>query len=93
MFVRQSKYDTACRDNLVLSVKHQLLLAEYNALVERINDRGGEEFLTSAVIGNENFTVEELKRMVRLCHPDKHNGNKTSLTITKKLNKMIEGMR
>ena len=34
---------------------------------------------------NSQFSAEEIKQMIRLCHPDKHANSATSTEITKKL--------
>lgn len=31
------------------------------------------------------FTKEEIERLIRLCHPDKHGGNKAATEMTQKL--------
>ncbi len=36
------------------------------------------------------FTDEELRKLVQLCHPDRHNGSKTSVEMTQLLNKLRE---
>lgn len=32
------------------------------------------------------FTPEQLRKMVQLCHPDKHNGSKLAVEVTQLLN-------
>ncbi len=36
------------------------------------------------------FTDEELRKLVQLCHPDRHNGSKTSVEMTQLINKLRE---
>lgn len=36
------------------------------------------------------FTVNELKILRRLCHPDRHDGKRVSTDMTTKLNKLIK---
>lgn len=64
------------------------LLVRWNDLVERINAKGGQEFLDRAVIPSETssqFTQAEIMVLIRLCHPDRHNNSNASNDITKKL--------
>ena len=64
----------------------QTLTMKWNGLVNRINALGGEQFLQSTNRnGSSQFSREEIKQLVRLCHPDKHNGSKTASAITAKL--------
>lgn len=37
---------------------------------------------------HQTFSQEEIKRMIILCHPDKHNGKQMAVDITAKLVKM-----
>lgn len=66
--------------------KYSSLLQEYNALVDMINKKGGRQFLDHAVIAPPpQFTQEEIRILIQLCHPDKHNGKESAANITKKL--------
>lgn len=76
--------------NIAYQSKYSSLLKEYNALVDVINKKGGEHFLKYGVIPKHttidaNFTPEEIKTLINLCHPDKHNGKESAVEITKKL--------
>lgn len=60
------------------------LLNNWNELVRRINDKGGEAFLQGAIL----LSKDDLSAMIRLCHPDKHNNSETANRITKILLEM-----
>lgn len=55
------------------------LVGHYNTLVKLINDAGG------LPLGAMPFTEEEIGMMIRLCHPDKHNGSAAATHITQRL--------
>lgn len=69
-------------------IQHNLRLEAYNALVRKINDLGGEAFLKHAKIPKNNvsgFSEEDIRSMINLCHPDKHNGKESATRITQML--------
>lgn len=69
-------------------LQHNQRLREYNALVQRINDLGGEAFLKHAKIPNSDvsgFSEEDIRSMIYLCHPDKHNNSSSATRITQML--------
>jgi hypothetical protein len=65
------------------------LLKKWNGLVNRINDLGGEEFLSAPQ--KSQFTADELNTLINLCHPDKHGGKESANRITAKLIQMRKG--
>lgn len=68
--------------------RHNKVLDDYNALVRRINKLGGEAFLKKAKIPNNDisgFSEEDIRSMIYLCHPDKHNSSSASTRITQML--------
>lgn len=67
--------------------KYDNLLLEFNKLVSIINEKGGQEFLDNATIGPKgiDLTQDDLKTLIQLCHPDRHDGKKSAVEITKKL--------
>lgn len=94
MLVSQSKYNDAVA--VARSWKRQYedaiyefrkLVKQWNELVDRINEKGGEEFLNSSPKSNQ-FTKQEIDSMIRLCHPDRHDNSRISNEITQKLLKM-----
>lgn len=99
MFVSQGKYDKAIRERNEASLncinyqtKLQAQVSKWNTLVERINRLGGEDFLDHAKIGkgsvNTQFTDAELKSLLQLVHPDKHDGKESAVRITQKINQL-----
>ena len=98
MIVRQSTYDKARRQRdeaesslfvlqlkyAALADKYTELIAEWNALVKKINAKGGQQFLEGN-ISQPQFTEEELKKLLQLCHPDKHGGKQMAVDMTAKL--------
>lgn len=97
MIVRQSTYDKAVRQRteaesslFVLQLRYSALadryseiIAEWNALVKRINAKGGEQFLEGS--SNNQFTEDDIKKLLQLCHPDKHDGKQIAVDMTQKL--------
>lgn len=66
--------------------KYTSLLKEFNTLVDVINKKGGKQFLDHGVIAPPaQFTEDEIRTLIQLCHPDKHNGKESAVNITKKL--------
>lgn len=61
----------------------QELLKEWNALVTKINAKGGAAFLGGAE--QKQLSDEDIKRLLMLCHPDKHGGKKMAEEMTQKL--------
>lgn len=77
MFVRQSTYDKAIqqRDHeqsvaVHWQIKHSLLLSRWNDLVSRLNEKGGEQFISFGKLdkstGNtvHQFTDDELRSLL-----------------------------
>lgn len=63
--------------------RYHELVEKYNELVSLINARGGTDFLYGE--SPQQFTQEEIKKLLMLCHPDKHNGKQMAQDITNKL--------
>lgn len=96
MFVRQSKYDKTKLD--LEYERHQKefyreaysrLLYKWNSLVESVNRAGGEAVLKKTKPKpNDQFSEEDIRRLLQLCHPDKHDGKQSAVEMTQKLNRM-----
>jgi hypothetical protein len=93
MFVLKSTYTALDKryDDLVyrydtLSIQHRSLIRQLNNLVDRINAKGGEAFLNGNT--NKQLGKEDIRRLLQLCHPDKHNNSTLSQDMTQKLLKM-----
>ncbi len=84
----------------LLSVQTQLDYRnqEWNKLVNRINALGGDEFLRHAKLPHQlpkpwrqqeqQFSRDEIKVLISLCHPDKHKGKSSAVDMTQKLLKI-----
>jgi hypothetical protein len=59
------------------------LLQKWNELVTKINAKGGAPFLDGD--GPAQLDGEDIKRLLMLCHPDKHGGKKMAEEMTQKL--------
>jgi hypothetical protein len=97
MFVRKAKYEAALkkieefeRDKAWQVNKFNRLVREFNSLAMWIKVRGGTAVIDQqmAKACNVTFTPDEIKSMIRLCHPDKHNGSTVANVITTKLLQM-----
>jgi predicted nuclease with TOPRIM domain len=63
------------------------LIRKWNRLVDRVNAAGGERILngTSPAANTLGLTTVDIKRMLQLCHPDRHNNSDLAVEITQKL--------
>lgn len=90
MFVRQSKYDEIKVELYATQYALNAKVEQWNKLVTRINNKGGENFLQNgSVKGSSQFTEDELKTLRRLCHPDKHDSSKSSNELSAKINNLL----
>jgi len=87
MFVSSKKYNELASDAAEILEKYEKLIRKWNKLINRINAKGGESFLDTP-----RLTESEINKMIRLCHPDKHDQSAVSVEITKKLLSMRESM-
>lgn len=85
MIVLRSTYDSLRCKYWVLESQYSTLMSKWNALVDQINARGGREFLDGARIGATQFSQDDIKRLLVLCHPDKHDGKRIAQEMTQKL--------
>lgn len=98
MLVTKQKYEAALRQALDMAGKvifwqqqYKQLQQRWNDLVTRINEHGGEEIFERNAAKNSQFTPEEIDKLVRLCHPDKHNNSQAATELTAKLLKLRKG--
>jgi hypothetical protein len=79
-----TSYKNAYKKEKIKSQSLQILfdytVQRYNNLVNKINKAGGEQIFT------QQFSKEELRTLLILCHPDKHNGSTTAHKISTKIN-------
>lgn len=59
----------------------------WEELVGEINEKGGRDFLDGKV-GNNQLSNEDIKKLIILCHPDKHNGKRIANEMTALLNEL-----
>ncbi len=89
MFVLKSTHEKVRIENLVLSCKLFDLANKWGALVDRINAKGGEQFLKEAKLAPPaQLNNDEIKNLLFLCHPDKHGGSQKAEEMTKRLLEM-----
>ena len=67
-----------------LKLQYSALLRNYNLLVDAIKEMTSKKSTET----NLHFTQEELKKLITLCHPDKHGGSKIAEEMTAKLLEM-----
>lgn len=73
-------------------IKHSELQSRWNKVVEQINAKGGEDFLKFGTLNNDapktvhQFTDDELRSLIQLVHPDKHDGKESAVRLTQKIN-------
>lgn len=97
MFVRQSTYDRMKgkyyllkAEHRALTMVHNELMTEYNTVIHRINAHGGEALFTQGSPGTKQFSKQEIRKLVFLCHPDKHGNKKSATELTTKLIAMMK---
>jgi hypothetical protein len=86
MIVLKSTHEELRTKYAVLSLQYANLQKEWNDLVKLINAKGGQAFLNGKTAkAKAQFSDEELRKLLMLCHPDKHGGKAVAEEITKKL--------
>jgi len=87
MFVTTKTYNELIRKYNELNDQHTELLGKHNELVIRINQLGGEVFLAQGehLFKSSQFTRDDVDKLVRLCHPDRHGGKESAIEMTQKL--------
>lgn len=83
MFVLAKTYRELQAKYWATELARQSLQDEWNALVRKINAKGGRSFLDGD--GPKQLDGEDIKRLLMLCHPDKHGGKKMAEEMTQKL--------
>ena len=93
MFVSRNRLKKLERENFRLRVEltayeslYKELRSKWNNLVRKINAKGGSEFLDGTPTSQ--FSEDDLRRLLQLCHPDKHGGSKLAQEMTTKLNRL-----
>jgi hypothetical protein len=80
MFVRESKYRALQAEHTLLEFQYSTLRSQWNALVDEINAKGGRAFLQG-----KQLTNDDIRKLLLLCHPDKHAGKQIAQDMTAKL--------
>ena len=84
MFVLASKYKRLQR-------MAEDLADRWSNIVDLINSKGGQNFLDNAVLNPKpQFSQEEIRKLISLCHPDKHDGRQIAVEMTQKLLQLKE---
>lgn len=70
--------------------KYNSLVSEHNRLVNLINKKGGQRFLDKGTIAHPkpSLSLSEVKSLIMLCHPDRHDGKESAKQATQMLLKM-----
>lgn len=101
MFVRQSKYSEMERRAERAELAYYVLLNKHNEQVEKWNDLvtftkryGGRKGIMQMSTGaKQPFQLEDIQRLLMLCHPDKHDGKQMATDMTAKLLKLKEQIK
>lgn len=82
--------DGAQNDAIHYHKKFNDLAHRWNNLVNRINRAGGESIFDR---DKSQLSESDIKRILQLCHPDRHNNSDLSVEITQKLLKLRDNAR
>lgn len=86
MFVLESTYKKLQERYRTLDRFNDDLLERWNQVVRKINAKGGDAFLENGSLAAPNpFSQEDIRRLISLCHPDKHDGKQIAVEMTQKL--------
>lgn len=77
MFVSKSKYEQAVRYAEIMKIKYELEVFSHNMTKSLSSKKPGQD--------TSQFTSEEIKTLIGLCHPDKHNGSISANKMTTRL--------
>ena len=90
MNININMYEKAYQIAARWEAKYDELNTKWNKLVDRINAKGGEDFLNDGSINHvKPLSLFELRELRILCHPDKHFNNSRATRMTQQLNSMI----
>jgi hypothetical protein len=87
-FVRRTRLEAITNAHEKLTHEYYQLLKQWNTLVGQINARGGLTYLNKPPPAA--ITKEDVKILLQLCHPDKHQGRQIAQQMTAKLLSMRE---
>ena len=88
------KYFAIYHEMALEKAMHERLLAEYNILVGKVNDKGGHKFLECGTVQptlqvTNQFTNSELRVMKVLADPSRHKDARIAHDITAKLDEIL----
>lgn len=87
-FVTKKEHDKLMDAFTVVHFRYKELMKQWNTLVGQINARGGLAYLNKPPPAA--ITKEDVKILLQLCHPDKHQGRRIAQEMTTKLLAMRE---
>lgn len=84
MFVRESKYDKVV---MKLRLARELLAETEKRLAwsQQMQANAIQEIARLRDQGSSSFTKDEIRTLIRLCHPDRHGGSAAATNMTAKL--------
>lgn len=100
MFVFNSTYEEALlklkeAQTNAIAYKHayETLVDKWNVLIRKINKKGGDDFINNGVLPQKTTVIgsisdENIRKLILLCHPDKHQGKALAVEMTQLLNSM-----
>jgi len=87
MFVSSARHRSLERAAAQIGAEYLSLLKKWNALVDRINKHGGEAIFNRPAQTKSvpQFNKDEIRALLQLVHPDKHDGKESAVRMTQKL--------
>lgn len=88
MFVRKSRFESLERVAATMADRINTLNMQLNYHKNLVNELRYRLLVAqnrSPTLSSSQFSEEELKQLIRLCHPDKHGGSAAATKITQKL--------
>ncbi len=90
MFCLESTLVAERKRRYQVETQYVALVKQWNDLTKLINSKGGQQFLDSNPVTGASpvtgFSNDDINKMIRLCHPDKHANSEMSNYITSILN-------
>jgi len=93
MFIAKSKYIEVLGMARFYADAFFELQEKWNNLADRINRKGGEDFLSSEIPSEMRLTEDEVTTLISLCHPDKHQGKESANKLTRRLLEVRDHLR
>jgi hypothetical protein len=90
MFMLKSTHDAKME---TLEHRIKVLEAEKYTMLKMIHTFEDVLINGNSTSNSGTFTDEQLRKLLQLCHPDKHNDSKLSIEVTQMLNKARKNMK